>query len=246
MRWKCLCRYDGTDFNGWQSQSNGNTIQDFLERRLAIIFERPIRIHGAGRTDSGVHARGQIFHFDGDWSHGKEKLLRALQIGFPKTIQVASVQSVSQNFHARFSARRKRYDYSIYCGYAPPFLQRYCWSIGARLLNFDAMNEAAGHFLGTRNFAMFGANRGDGSADNPMKTIHRSQWNRRGKIYGFSTEGSGYLYKMVRRMVGCLVEIGLGKLPPEAIPLILAQQWTDYSIPTAPATGLSLERVFYR
>jgi tRNA pseudouridine38-40 synthase len=106
MRWRCECRYDGTDFNGWQSQPNGNTIQDFIEKRLAIIFWEKIRIHGSGRTDTGVHARGQVFHFDGDWPHGPEKLLRAFRSGLPSGIQITEVQETDRTFHARYSVKK--------------------------------------------------------------------------------------------------------------------------------------------
>ncbi|MDR2421953.1 MAG: tRNA pseudouridine(38-40) synthase TruA [Deltaproteobacteria bacterium] len=113
MRWKCICNYDGTDFNGWQSQSNGNTIQDILEKRLEFIFGRPVRIHGSGRTDTGVHANRQVFHFDANWEHGADKLVRAFRCGIPRTIRVFSVEEVSDLFHARFSATRKRYKYYL-------------------------------------------------------------------------------------------------------------------------------------
>jgi tRNA pseudouridine38-40 synthase len=106
MRWRCECRYDGTDFCGWQSQSNGNSIQDFIEKRLAVIFGEAVRIHGSGRTDAGVHALGQVFHFDGDWFHGPEKLFRAFRSGLPSGIQVMEVQEVDTTFHARYSVKK--------------------------------------------------------------------------------------------------------------------------------------------
>ena len=148
MRWKCHCAYDGTGFEGWQSQSGGNTIQDTLERRLnATIFEQPIRIHGSARTDAGVHAKGQVFHFDAQWTHPPNELLRAFQSNLPKTVQVFRVQRVAETFHARFSALGKRYVYQIFQGYAPPMETRYFWSIrSARQLNIETMRAAANRF----------------------------------------------------------------------------------------------------
>ena len=94
QRWKCVCAYDGTDFAGWQSQAGSNAIQDVIEARLGEILKAPLRIHGSGRTDAGVHARGQVFHFDADWPHGEKKLLSALRMGLPAAIQIKSARPV--------------------------------------------------------------------------------------------------------------------------------------------------------
>ena len=132
MRWKCTVAYDGTQFEGWQSQPGGNTVQDFIERRLSVLFKQRVVIHGSGRTDSGVHARGQVFHFDGDWPHGPEALLKALRVGYPDAIQVYRAEVVGADFHARFSATNKRYVYQFHEGYADPFHTRWYWSTGQR------------------------------------------------------------------------------------------------------------------
>ena len=135
--------YNGLGFVGWQSQKNGNTIQDLIENQLKVIFKRSIRIHGSGRTDSGVHAKGQVFHFDGEWKLAGNDLLNAMRSGLPESILVSSAQKVSRNFHARYSATGKKYIYKLYEGYAPPSDTRYCWSLGSRRLNITSMHLAA-------------------------------------------------------------------------------------------------------
>src|SRR5687768_16515915 len=120
-RWKCICAYDGSSFSGWQSQAGGRAIQDVIEARLEQIFKTPLRIHGSGRTDAGVHAHGQVFHFDATWRHEKEKLLAAFRVGLPASIQIKSMTAVASSFHARFDATGKRYDYHIHLGDADPF-----------------------------------------------------------------------------------------------------------------------------
>ncbi len=250
LRFKAWCAYDGTDFKGWQSQRGGNTIQDRIEARLAELFKQPVRIHGSGRTDSGVHARRQVFHFDAPgWPHPVDKLERALRVGLPETIQVWKVRRAPAGFHGRFSAVRKRYVYRLYEGQAPPMELRYCWSLGERIgtLDTDQMNAAAQRLLGEHDFSAFGASRRDGSneKENPVKDLQRLEVTRRGQRLTLTTEASGYLYKMVRSLTGALVEVGRGKLTPEELESLLKRKQRIQKIPTAPARGLCLERVWY-
>ena len=244
-KFKALCAYDGTDFFGWQSQAGGNTVQDFIEARLATILKTPTRIHGSGRTDSGVHSKGQIFHFEADWPHPPADLLRALRCGLPSGIQVQRLSRAKASFHARFSATGKRYRYWLFEGYAPPWENRYCWSLGNRKLDTDAMAEAARHFIGEQDFSAFGANRGDGSADNPVKDMRRVDVSRRGRRITITMEASGFLYKMARSMAGTLVEVGLGKMSPDALATILGSHRRSENVTTAPAKGLWMEHVYY-
>jgi len=245
MRWKCGCAYDGTDFFGWQSQAGGNTVQDFLEARLREIFKQPIRVHGSGRTDSGVHALGQVFHFDAAWSHPVWKLLRALQTGLPAGIQVTAVEAIDEGFHARFSAQGKQYVYRLYEGLAPPDAMRYTWSLGSRKLDVERMNAAAQRLIGTHDFTAFGAKRGDKSEDNPVKDLRRLELTRDGPRITLTTEASGYLYKMVRSLTGTLVAVGLGQLTPDAVESTLITRQRVQQVSTAPAKGLWLMQVFY-
>ena len=157
MRWKCICAYDGTDFEGWQRQPHGNTIQDCLESTLSKIFSTDILTQGSGRTDAGVHAKGQCFHFDANWSHEPETLIRALHANLPGSIQIKSVQPVSQRFHARFSVKRKRYRYCFCLGRASPEADRYVWARPDIPLDLEAMNRAAEYLIGTHDFTAYSA-----------------------------------------------------------------------------------------
>ncbi|MDR3317429.1 MAG: tRNA pseudouridine(38-40) synthase TruA, partial [Puniceicoccales bacterium] len=204
--------YDGTNFFGWQSQPNGNTIQDCIEKRLAVIFGKKIRIHGSGRTDSGVHAWGQVFHFDADWPHGSEILLRAFRSGLSPSIQITNVQPIDPSFHARLSAKRKHYVYQFYLGYPSPFERLYKWSIGNKIIDLEKMNNLANHFLGKHDFSAFGALRGDDSKENPTKILYQLSFSLHDRNLTLQTEASGFLYKMVRTLAATFLQVGLNKL----------------------------------
>lgn len=244
-RFKCVCSYDGTDFRGWQSQLGGNTIQDFIEARLAEIFKSKIRIHGSGRTDAGVHAKAQVFHFDAQWQHPVFALQRALLHGLPAGIEISKVSSVKKDkFHARYSAKAKRYAYFMYEGFAPAYESRFFYNLGNRRLDIDKMNMGATLLLGTHDFTAFSANRRH-PEDNPVKTLYKLQITKKGKKIKLLTEGSGYMYKMVRMLTGALIDLGLGKLQLEDIQTILNEKKRTNKFATAPAKGLFLEKVFY-
>lgn len=245
MRWKCTLAYDGTEFEGWQSQVSGNTIQDFIERRLTTLCEQPIRIHGAGRTDSGVHARAQVFHFENGWRHDAEALLKALRSGYPKCIQVYRAEAMDDTFHARYSAIGKRYTYHFFEGYAAPFETRYCYSLGHRRLDEARMRACAERLLGKHDFSAFGANPRDQREEDPVKDLRRLEIVREGPRLTLITEASGYLYKMVRSLAGALADAGLGKLDPADIDALLASRTRTNKVQTAPAEGLFFDRAFY-
>jgi tRNA pseudouridine38-40 synthase len=242
-RWRCTCAYDGTDFLGWQSQRGGRTVQDFLEKRLAQIFQKPIRVHGSGRTDSGVHARAQVFHFEADWAHPVAHLQRALRSGLPAGLVVSSVRHAAPKFHARYSAKGKRYRYRLYAGYAGPFESRWCWSFGDRPLDIAQMRVAAKKLLGSHDFSAFSGQYEE--TENPVKHLRKLNIIKNGRRVEFVVEASGFLYKMARGLVGALVSVGLGKLTPADIERLLHSQKRTQEIVTAPAVGLSLEKVFY-
>lgn len=243
-RWKCICSYDGTDFNGWQSQRCGNTIQDFIENRLKVVFKKDIRIHGSGRTDSGVHAKGQVFHFDAPWDNTLANLFRALQTGLPSSILITQIAPVPKDFHARFGAIGKHYSYHLYLGQVCPLKTRYTWSLGGRwTLDIDAMQKAAHFALGTHDFRAFGVQCSD--KESTVKTLYKLSVNKHGRHLSIQTKGSGYLYKMVRTLVGTLVEVGRGKLSPADFRRLLKGKERTHEIVTAPAKGLCLDKVFY-
>ena len=244
MRWRAVCAYVGTDLEGWQAQPSKRSVQDHLEKRLAQIFGRPIRIHGSGRTDSGVHARGQVFHFDADWKHGAAKLERALATGLPRSIQVTRLRRAQPDFHARFSATGKRYVYFLDRGQADPFAAPFCWSLGDRPLDVEAMRATARRLVGTHDFRAFSAYTGV-ERETTVRTVRRLEVLGRGRRLRIVAEADGFLYKMVRTLVGALVGVGLGKLQPEQVVALLDGKERKHLIETAPAQGLFLWRVEY-
>ncbi|MEO6874974.1 MAG: tRNA pseudouridine(38-40) synthase TruA [Opitutaceae bacterium] len=245
QRWKCVCAYDGTAFAGWQSQARSNAVQDLIEKRIAQIFQTPIRIHGSGRTDSGVHARAQVFHFDAEWKHGVAKLLAAFRVGLPATIQVKSVRAVAGDFHARFDARAKRYEYQVQLGDADPFHRAYCWSV-FRPLDFAAMQEAAAVLRGRHDFRAFTALDGQGeSPENTVRHLRRLDLVKKGRSIRITAEAEGFLYKMMRSLVGLLVRVGEGKISLAEVRTILASKERTHRVLTAPPQGLFLVKVFY-
>lgn len=242
-RWKCVCAYDGTHFAGWQSQARGTAIQDVIETRLAEIFKTPARIHGSGRTDAGVHALEQVFHFDADWRHEPAKLLAAFRVGLPASIQIKSVRAVAPNFHARFDATGKRYVYHVHLGDADPFTRPYCWTF-FKPLDLSAMRAAAAGLRGRHDFRAFTALNGPEREDT-VRELRRLDVEQRGKRIRITAEADGFLYKMVRSLAGVLVAVGEGKLTPEQVGGILQARERTAAVQTAPAQGLFLAKVFY-
>jgi tRNA pseudouridine38-40 synthase len=244
-RWKAVCAYDGTAFAGWQSQPDGQGIQDVIEARLGAIFARPVRIHGSGRTDAGVHARGQVFHFDAAWRHPGQRLLAALRVGLPPSLQIKSVTPVPPDFHARFSATGKRYCYYLFMGDAEPFVRPYVWVVQRpRPLDFAAIAGAAAVLKGRHDFSAYAAYNGSEPGDS-VRDLRRAEMARRGRSLRFTFEADGFLYKMVRSLVGALIAVGEGKLTAEQIAAMLQGRRRTEVVETAPPQGLFLEKVFY-
>ncbi len=242
-RWKCTCAYDGTAFAGWQSQAGGGAIQDVIEARLAQMLGEPVRIHGSGRTDAGVHARAQVFHFDSAWRHGPDRLLAAFRTGLPAAIQIRAARPAPPDFHARFSAKGKTYTYDLRLGDADPFTRPYCWMV-FRPLDFTAMAAAAARLRGRHDFRAFSAGHG-GSTEDTVRHLRRLEIARRGRRVRITAEADGFLYKMVRSLVGALVAAGQGRLAPEQLERMLAAPARATRVEAAPPEGLFLDRVFY-
>ncbi|MDR0392972.1 MAG: tRNA pseudouridine(38-40) synthase TruA [Puniceicoccales bacterium] len=244
-RWKCVCSYEGSAFCGWQSQSHQQGVQDILENRLRKIFKRLVRIHGSSRTDAGVHAKGQIFHFDAAWNHGAVTLLKAMNANLGPYLQVKDVQTTDPNFHARFSACGKRYRYYLLLRRPTPFEWRYCWGISGINFQLERMQEAAKLFEGTHLFSAFAGKVSprECSTKHLFRVEVMSQ-----PPDGVYVEmiGSGYLYRMVRKIVGALVAVAYGKLSVEQITRLLETGTKELQIVTAPAQGLFLEEVLYK
>jgi len=201
--------------------------------------------HGSGRTDAGVHARGQCFHFDGDWSHDAGKLIRALHSKLPTSIRIQSARRVGEDFHARFSVKGKRYFYRYHLGRADPVDERYVWACRDLPLDLEAMRKAAECLTGTHDFTAYSASHGKENDPNPVKTITRMGLRTRGKHLRLEVEGSGFLYRMVRSFAGALYAAGRGRLSPAEIQDILESKQRTHRIVTAPSKGLFLDKVFY-
>ena len=241
---KLTVAYDGTQYGGWQLQPNGKTVQEVLEGALAKIAGRAVRIHGSGRTDAGVHARGQVANCSFGTPHTIATLLRALNANLPEAVRVLRVHEVGPEFHARFSAKGKEYRYQIDCGVvADPFLRAFAWH-RPRPLNVAAMRRASRLLRGRHDFSAVSAN--------PMRvvkttvrTISKLTVTKRDNLLTISVRANGFLYKMVRSIVGALVKVGEGRLTVEELRALMKSKKRAALVETAPAHGLLLWRVFY-
>jgi tRNA pseudouridine38-40 synthase len=255
-RLKLIIAYDGAPFAGWQSQSHRNTVQDRLERAFERVTGGATRVHGSGRTDAGVHALAQCAHVDlAKKLLPAERWVEALNALLPSAIRVLRCRYVSTDFHARLSAKGKIYRYRIWnASVLPPFEYRRAWHV-TRPLDLKVLKSAARHFVGTHDFAGFAANRGksanrtDSSRGEPerstVRTINSVRLLQKGHCLTIEFAGNGFLYKMVRLMVGALVNCALGKMRTQEISARLES--TELSSPrfAAPAEGLFLVRVRY-
>ncbi len=246
-RLKLIVAYDGAPFSGWQSQPNGNGIQDHLEKALEKICGERVRVHGAGRTDAGVHALAQVAHADIPVRrYPPERWVNALNGLLPSAIRIMRCRFVSDSFHARFSAKGKIYRYRIWnAEVAPPLEHGRAWHIRDPLDN-RRMAEAATLFVGRHDFSGFAANRGAPVSD-PLRTIHGVRIRRSGALIVIEFDGEGFLYKMARMMTAALVQAGQGKISRAEIRQGLAKKNRPGASrrEVAPAAGLFLFRVRY-
>lgn len=246
-RLKLIVSYDGASFSGWQSQRSRNAIQDHLENAFQRICGKQVRLHGAGRTDAGVHALGQCAHVDlPHHRYEPERWLSALNGLLPPTIRVMRCRFVSQTFHARYSAKGKTYRYRIWnAAVLPPFEYGRTWHVTTPL-DFEGMRLAARPFAGQHDFFSFSANRGTPQT-NTIRTIHAVRLRRSGPCISIEFDGDGFLYKMVRMMVDPLVRIGLKKAGAEEIKNRLNEPRMKAfgSRIVTPPNGLFLVRVRY-
>lgn len=244
MRLLLEIAYHGADFNGWQSQAGGNTIQDFIEKAFAALGQSSAALHGSGRTDAGVHARGQIAHVDvEDGRFEPREWLHALNAHLPATIRVMEVREAAADFHARFSAIGKIYGYTVWNAPAlDPLLADRAWHVPWKI-DFERLEAAAKLFTGTYDFAAFSARRGK-EEETTTRTIHRISIEACGTQIQLRFEGTGFLYKMVRILTAAIVRHAAGRCELED----LADRLRNGAPPfchTAPAAGLCLEKVLY-
>lgn len=237
--------YHGAGFNGWQSQADGNTIQDHLEKAFAAIGSPETRLHGAGRTDAGVHANAQCAHADvADGRFASATWRDALNAHLPASIRVMEVREVPTDFHARFSAIGKIYTYTLWnAPAAHPLLADRSWHV-PWTLDFTALRAACELFTGTHDFTAFSARRSK-EPESTVRTIHRIEPILEGQKIQLRFEGEGFLYKMVRTLAAAAVRHASGRCGLEELEERLRNGSPAFSH-TAPASGLCLEKVLYR
>lgn len=242
-RFRLLIEYDGSSFHGWQIQPNQPTVQEALESALSTILRTDISVVGSGRTDTGVHARGQIAHFTTEGDADEAKLLRSLNGILPDAIAVLAVEQAPEDFHARYDARRRLYLYFV--SSAPRALDRHRrWKLWPTP-DFNCMNQAANELLGTHDFDSFCITQSE--TKNRVCTVERAIWLEDGRRndWRFEIAADRFLHGMVRAIVGTLVEIGHGKRPVDDMTRIIAAQDRRCAGQAAPSHGLALERVEY-
>jgi tRNA pseudouridine38-40 synthase len=247
----CCCRvyrvmaiveYDGTQYLGFQIQRSGRTVQGELERAIAHVTQRRTRIVGAGRTDAGVHARGQVIHFDTRWKHSLADLQRALNAVLARDVAIVQLRAVSSDFSARYSARSREYVYTILNRLErSPLGERYAYHY-PKPLDDRAMDRACACLVGTRDFMPFGwPPRGD----NTVRTVFRAGCRRQGDLVYVSITADAFLRSMVRRIVGNLMLVGCGVITVEEMAGLFALKHRRTPAVGAPAHGLCLVQVNY-
>lgn len=240
---KLTLAYDGTRFVGWQRQADGESIQGLLEQALARFDGAPVTVHGAGRTDAGVHALGQVASAEVTSRHDVASIHRGLNASLPPDVRVAAVEDAPAGFHARFSARSKTYRYVLDTSpVASPFTRSFAWHLPERL-DVEAMRKAASALVGNRDFAAFQSTGSETSGT--VRTITRSDVSTHEQAVAYEVAGNGFLRHMVRAIAGTLVEVGRGWREPGSMAALLAAGSRAQAGPTAPAHGLFLVRVDY-
>lgn len=240
---KLIIEYDGTNYFGWQKQPNHRTIQETIENSIKKITKEDIDIFGSGRTDRGVHARGQVANFFTNARIPEDKIKDAINSVLPDDIVISHSEEVDEAFHSRYSAKGKEYRYIFFNRRIPsPLLRNYAYHIPQKL-HFDLMEKSLADFIGTHDFKSFMAS--GSSVKDTIRTINNASLNKNHEIIELKINGNGFLYNMVRIIAGTLVDIGIGKISRNDIPQIIASKDRKKAGHTAPPHGLYLEKVLY-
>jgi tRNA pseudouridine38-40 synthase len=235
--------YKGTEFSGWQSQSGVRTVQDCLERALGRVADAPVRVVTAGRTDTGVHATGQVVHFDTDRNRPPHSWVRGANSQLPADVRVHWAKVVPESFHARFSAVERSYRYVIRVARGrPAILHDLCTWVYSDL-ELAPMGEATRALLGRHDFSAFRA--AGCQSKSPVRTVTRGEWSQSGQWFWLDMSADAFLQHMVRNVVGSLLAIGCGERPPEWIRELLEARDRTRAGPCAPPDGLYLSEVRY-
>jgi len=244
-RYKMKIAYDGTNYSGWQVQPNHRTVQGEIEQLLSeMTGQKHVRVESSGRTDTGVHARAQVAHFDLEKPIDPKYFQRGLNAQIDRDIRIQTLEKASPGFHARFSAVGKEYRYFIYNGLVVPPTKRLYRLQEGRSLDIERMRSAAALLVGEHDFAPFAANR-KVPIKSTVRTIHSFHVRKHGADITLKVQGNGFLYKMVRGLAGFLVHVGTGRLDPEAALDILGHGKRTAKVQTARPQGLFLWKVFY-
>lgn len=236
-------RYRGTNYHGFQVQKNGITVCQVLQDAIQEVFGSRLDVKGCSRTDAGVHANGFVLSFRTPNAIPCHKVPEALNAHLPGDVAVRDCREAPADFHPRYSCTGKRYLYKIHNSRVrDPFLENLALLVRTPIAE-EAMNRAAGAFLGAHDFSAFCA--AGGSVEDKVRTIHDCGVTRRGELVTLSITGDGFLYNMVRIIAGTLLEVGAGRMAEEELPAILAGRDRSRAGPTAPPWGLYLDEVFY-
>ena len=243
MRLKATVSYDGSGYAGWQRQDNALGIESVIMQVLERIHHHPVEITASGRTDAGVHAIAQVFHFDSELGMSREQWLRAMNALLPPDIRMQDIVSVHDGFHARFDAVSKRYDYYLSYDVDNPFLQRYR-AFNRGKLDAERMRACAQVFIGTHDFTSFTSSRID-PRKSRVRTVTMCAVEETADGLHFRLEGNSFLRYMVRMIVGTLIEAGRGRLSAREVEHMLAAQDKEACRYNAPGCGLYLVEVRY-
>jgi tRNA pseudouridine38-40 synthase len=242
MRVKATVAYDGTDFVGFQRQAVGRTVQGVFESVLEDVVGSRVRVLAAGRTDAGVHAEGQVIAFDIEWRHSPSDLQRALNAGLPQDSVVRELAQAAADFHPRYDALSRRYRYTIYQASVRSPLVRRASLHCKTSLDIEAMKAATAVIIGEHDFAAFGR---PTKGDVTVRRVIEANWSATPPWVVFEIEANAFLFRMVRSIVGTLLQVGHGKISSERVLEILASRDRGQAGKTAPAHGLCLIRVSY-
>ena len=239
-----LIAYDGTEYHGFQRQVESQpTVQSTIEESLSRLAPQPVTLLGSGRTDSGVHAVGQVISFSLAWRHSSEDLHRALNANLPEDIAILQLKQVSSSFHPRFDAQRRAYEYTVYDGsIRHPLKRQFSWHVN-RKLDEAKMNQAAKYLLGVHNFATFGQ---PPQGSNFVRELFMAEWTRSDCDLTFRIEANAFLYRMVRSIVGSLKLVGEGTWSTEEFVEAFKAQNRHECGTLAPPQGLCLVSVTYK